>query len=84
MSHNFDFLFTCFFIHICVEESQQEKERHAIQVEKMNEELSRTQSDLAAVEQSFKELRIRYEEQKVLNEVLRKVPRHTFFLPLIR
>lgn len=50
------------------DDQRQEKERHQLQLTKCMEEKTRSQSELTQVEQSFKDLRLRYEEQKTLLE----------------
>jgi chromosome segregation ATPase len=55
-----------------IDDSRQEKERHAILMEKMADERNRVQTELKTVENAFKDHRVRYEEMKMLNEQYRK------------
>lgn len=56
-----------------IEDSRQEKERHEIVLGKMNDERQRTQNELKTVENAFKDLRVRYEEQKQTLDQYRNV-----------
>ena len=55
-----------------IDDSKQEKERNRIQTERIVEEKTRLQTDLASIETSFQELRHRYEDVKTVNEQYRK------------
>ena len=55
-----------------IEDARQEKERHKITIDKMNEERARTNAERTTLETSLKELRVKYEELRLLNEQYRK------------
>jgi acyl carrier protein phosphodiesterase len=61
------------YVMFFLDDSKQEKERSRIFTEKVAEEKERLKSELHSVENSFQELRARYEEVKNVNEQYRKV-----------
>jgi hypothetical protein len=66
-------IFPLCFVFIGIEDSRHEKERNKLLLEKTNDEKTRAVNELHTVETSFKDLRVRYEELKTLNEQYRKV-----------
>lgn len=56
-----------------LESAKQEKERYGILMDKLGDEKNRTLGELKTLETAFKDLRVRHEELKSVNEHLKKV-----------